>query len=484
MKKKLLLIGIDGMSPILVEKWKKILPNMSKLNLYYSNSVFPPDSIPAWISIFTGKNPAEHGVIESIDYLDIQKKEFELDHDTYRGKTFWDKLSQKGKKVCVINPFLAYPPWKVNGVMISGQVFVDGNSKSFPEKFLEKYPSPALGGIEDFPKDTTLKEFIYKTKEDSLTLKDYGIRLLKKQDWDLYFITFLTLDRIQHFLWRYMDKEDRDYPGDNEFYDEIKKMYILFDEIIGEYMINVEKDTKIMIFSDHGHGRRCQKCFNVNELLRQNGYLKTNSNSKFSPYKFIEKSKNKTLELMHKYNLTDWIIKISKFIPNKKSLQKSTYLIDKDNSLVYASDFAGTNPFGGIIINRKKIKEEGLDYKNIENEIIKLLSSFEIDGKNIVTWIKPKKEIMEGKFIGKLPDLLVQLDEDYGFNWTLFNNVVSVNPTHKKISGGHKQEGILLTNLKIDKGIGIDKYYQLILDYFDEKKNLISLQKNMRVNEK
>ncbi|MCP4761580.1 MAG: hypothetical protein GY870_07345 [archaeon] len=33
-------------------------------------SISPPDSIPAWITIFTGKSPAEHGVLDSIDYLD------------------------------------------------------------------------------------------------------------------------------------------------------------------------------------------------------------------------------------------------------------------------------------------------------------------------------------------------------------------------------------------------------------------------------
>ena len=30
-------------------------------------SVVPADSIPSWTTIYTGLNPAEHGVLESID---------------------------------------------------------------------------------------------------------------------------------------------------------------------------------------------------------------------------------------------------------------------------------------------------------------------------------------------------------------------------------------------------------------------------------
>ena len=33
-------------------------------------SIFPPDSIPAWTTIFTGRGPADHGCLDSIDYLD------------------------------------------------------------------------------------------------------------------------------------------------------------------------------------------------------------------------------------------------------------------------------------------------------------------------------------------------------------------------------------------------------------------------------
>jgi Uncharacterized conserved protein len=72
----------------------------------------------------------------------------------------------------------------------------------------------------------------------------------KKEQWDLFFISFLTLDRVKHFMWRYQDPNDPTYPGPNPFERSIKDFYVLFDTIIGEYRAIAGQDTRIM-----GHQR-------------------------------------------------------------------------------------------------------------------------------------------------------------------------------------------------------------------------------------
>lgn len=47
--------------------------------------------------IYTGLNPAEHGVLESIDYLDFKNK-VKGDYSVIQGHSFWDVLSEEGKK--------------------------------------------------------------------------------------------------------------------------------------------------------------------------------------------------------------------------------------------------------------------------------------------------------------------------------------------------------------------------------------------------
>ncbi|MBI5049490.1 MAG: alkaline phosphatase family protein [Nitrospirae bacterium] len=270
---KVVVIGIDGFDPLLLIKWKEALPNLRSMYKDISEivieSTFPPDSICAWTSIFTGENPAEHGLMESIDYLSSRKLESREDRSAhFKGKTFWDVAGDNGKDVCVINPFIAYPAWKVNGVMVSGPVFEGGDISAYPDSLLTEYDFPPLGGIVDFPDEKDLGKFINRSKDVTEQLGDVSLRIYKDRSPDLLFVTFLTLDRIKHFLWRFTDKEDAYYPGENPFTDAIKDFYLVFDGIIGRFVKSLPEDTTLLIISDHGHRRRCSKCLNLNEILR------------------------------------------------------------------------------------------------------------------------------------------------------------------------------------------------------------------------
>jgi predicted AlkP superfamily phosphohydrolase/phosphomutase len=406
-------------------------------------STFPPDSICAWASIYTGENPAEHGLIENIDYLSTKKSKDNKNRSAYlKGKTFWDIASNNGKKVCIINPFVAYPAWEVNGIMVSGPVFESGDISAYPKDILSKYDFPPLGGIVDFPKKKELDSFLKRTKDVTEQLAEVGLKIYKDQKPDLFFLTFLTLDRVKHFLWRFTDKEDINYPGETSFKNAIKDFYIIFDSIIGRFKYSLAENTTLLVISDHGHRRRCSQCLNLNEILRQKGYLVTNDNSVSGVLKkLIEKIKVFTIESLSKYGFQDWIYKIAKFIPNRKALKKSTYLINREISSVTLSNLCGTNPYGGLDV-KAGTKEE---YEKLrENVIDNLLNLNEIFNNNIIRWAKKREQIYSGKYEERLPDILFELDEEYGVGMDLFTPIITPNYTHKKISGGHKREAVLL----------------------------------------
>ncbi|HEC92574.1 MAG TPA: hypothetical protein ENI51_06260 [Candidatus Atribacteria bacterium] len=299
---KAVLIGIDGLDFFLIEKYIDSLPNFKKIKekgiLQTTWSTFPPDSICAWSSIFTGKNPAQHGLLESIDYL--SKKEYKYAKGySFVNETFWDEINKLGRKVCVINPFLAYPAWKVNGIMVSGPVFEGGETTAFPGEILQKFNFPSLGGWVDFPDEKDLEEFIKKARVNTQELAKVSLEIYKKFPSDLFFLTFLTSDRIQHFLWRFTDEEDPTFPGESPFKNSIKEFYILFDQTIGEFMKMMDEESVLIVLSDHGHKRRCVKCLNLNEFLRKRGYLflKSENMVKGETKKLIEKNENFCFEI-------------------------------------------------------------------------------------------------------------------------------------------------------------------------------------------
>lgn len=444
---KVVIIGIDGLDPLLIDRWRKSLPNFSSI---YNNlseiiieSTFPPDSICAWTSIYTGENPAQHGLIESIDYLSGRKSNNDKDRVGYfKGRTFWDIVSNSGKKVCIINPFAAYPAWKVNGIMISGPVFEGGETIAYPEEVLKKYTLPPLGGMVDFPDRYELKEFVERTERLTIELGETGLKIYKDEKPDLFFLTFLTLDRIKHFLWRYTDEEDKYYPGDNDFKNSIKEFYIIFDSIIGGFKEALAEETVLLIISDHGHRRRCTKSLNLNEILRKKGYIKIyDSGLKGRIKKYIEMAKVFTLSTLSRYNLQDWIYRIARFVPQRKALKKSSYLIDKTGSLVSISNLCGANPYGGIDIMTDNSKE----YERLREDIIKELEGINrAYGEEIIKWVKKREMVYSGVNSNKLPDILFELNENYGVGRDFFTKPITENYTHKKISGGHKREAVLL----------------------------------------
>jgi len=449
------------------------LPNIKKLSetgmANSLKSVFPPDSIPSWITCFTGKDPSHHGVLESINYLSRSDNRIKVDTSIFQGRTFWDILGESGNEVCVINPFMAYPPWAVNGVMISGPVFIDGDIQVSDPSSLEGLILPkSLGGIVDFPTRKTLNAFIKKTFSDTEEQCNLGISVINRCNPDFLFQTFLTMDRIQHFLWRFCDRDDPTYPGKNRFEDVIKDFYIFIDGIIGRFREVAGSDGKLIVISDHGHGRRCTHCFNINEYLRHRGYLKSTAEGRLiSPQLIIEKLKNRVLRFMNDCNLEDYISVVARFIPKAKNLKKGEHITHASRNLAYASDFTGTNPFGGICINKDLVK----DYEQFRTELIKELAKLEHAGSSVFRWVRRREEMFNGPFLNRYPDILFSLDAKYGINWSLHTKVFTINPTHKKISGGHNENGVFFTNIPSKnfvegQEIKMTDFFPTLLDIF------------------
>ena len=105
MNNKVLMIGIDSMDSVLLSEFEDEMPNLRKLKEAGADinfeGVYPPDSPTSWASIYTGLNPAKHGVVFFMDPLEKTGKliKEELDNSTVKGRTFWDLAGKFGKKV-------------------------------------------------------------------------------------------------------------------------------------------------------------------------------------------------------------------------------------------------------------------------------------------------------------------------------------------------------------------------------------------------
>jgi predicted AlkP superfamily phosphohydrolase/phosphomutase len=91
---------------------------------------------------------------------------------------------------------------------------------------------------------------------------------------DVTVCVFDTPDRIQHMFWHYREPDHPAAPGrqDPAFSQEIERMVMAMDELVGEVRARLAEDTLLIVLSDHGF-TGFQRGVNLNSWLHQQGYL-------------------------------------------------------------------------------------------------------------------------------------------------------------------------------------------------------------------
>ena len=447
-KKKTIMVILDGLDYEYIEKNLKQFPFYKKLyenkKLCPLESVVPADSIPSWTTIYTGLNPAEHGVLESIDYLDFKNK-IKGDYSVIQGHSFWDVLSKEGKKVFIFNPFMAYPAWDVNGLMICGPVFEGGGVSTNRPDLVDMKSMPSIGGMVDHPTDKEMSRFFQETME--LSQKQFDT--FQKDVYDFAFLGVTTPDRMQHFLWRYTDPGDRTYPGKNKLQNAILEMYQLMEKNVKRLMEEYDKNYNVVVISDHGHGRRCEKTFYINQWLISQGMIKDKGKKK----RTIEYAKNSMLKILATFFIVEAGTKFFKQFKLAHKVKNADYVFSDKKQKIYAPKFDGCNPFGGIMVTRSEFASVE-EYEAMRQKIIDGLLLLKDHDQSVMIWVKRREEIYEGEKVENYPDIVYRMRPEYGVDRGLYGKkLFGINAMHEVLSGGHKFLGVIMGNREDTKNV-------------------------------
>ena len=103
--------------------------------------------------------------------------------------------------------------------------------------------------------------------------------LLKHQDEDFLFVYFGTVDQGCHMLWHFMDREHPGYVQDDVLKDGIPKLYEMLDGRLGRVREALNKDTTLIVMSDHGFAPFYWEV-NLNTWLLEQGFVTLKDPSK------------------------------------------------------------------------------------------------------------------------------------------------------------------------------------------------------------
>lgn len=276
MKNKLIFIGLDGadwkiLFPLIKDGYLKALGELLEDGVYGTLEAIPPITLPSWTSILTGRNPGWHGIF---DQVIKHKGSFVPALSRFRKvATIWEKASKLGLEIININDPITYPaPSKINGIFLTG-FLTPPKMENFiyPRALREEINRVTHGYWADVPAG-----FYYALKngEYSLAYKiaevfvkkigNLALYLGKNYQWDLFFVFFTAIDRLQHFF----------LGGKNEKY--VRSLYIAVDNYIKKILNRLyDSDTYLVIASDHGFDR-LTRVIMINNVLFKLGLIPFN----------------------------------------------------------------------------------------------------------------------------------------------------------------------------------------------------------------
>jgi predicted AlkP superfamily phosphohydrolase/phosphomutase len=278
--RKVLIIGLDAVPLELIQEFSNDLPNIIALmdkSIYGKlESCHPPITIPAWAVMVTGKDPGTLGIYgfrhrKKGSYTEM----WIANSHSIKERALWNFPAMQEKKVCLAGVPPAYPPLRVNGLMISCFITPDKTKEwTYPQSLKMEVEKIAPDYIFDVEFRTDEKEKlvsqIYQMTEQRFRIVKY---LMEHKPWDLFMFVEMGPDRIHHGFWKFFDKEHHHYQSGNRYENVIRDYYRYLDKKIGELIQLVGKDTVVIIVSDHGT-KRMKGAFCINEWLVEKGYLK------------------------------------------------------------------------------------------------------------------------------------------------------------------------------------------------------------------
>ena len=460
---KVVVIGLDGATFDVIQPLIKSgkLPNLARImqnGVYgYLRSTIHPITPQAWTSFMTGKNAGKHGIL---DFTSRKKDSYEIQFinaSLRKADTIFSILSKAGKQVGAIAIPFTFPPEKVNGFMLSGMdapgedsrsVYPDSIYDEIKRKFGHYYihlASPVGRKIDQskFWNDIKMED------ENRTLISKY---LMRKYPCDLFMTVYNNTDRVAH---QHLDEAVLDMIQNNHRVNDddlLIKTYINSDIQVGSLLSEIDKNTSVIIMSDHGSGP-IRRVFFLNGWLEENNFLA-----------YRKKGERKLLSAMHQARFL-----AKRFLPRRaKNFIKSrmTGFRDKIDSTLSFSEIDweqtkayGFGMYGNIYINLKGREPKGIvtpgkEFDNLCNQIIENLCQLRDPdtGEKIIEKVYRNNELYSGPYLEDTPDLLIGW-KDYSYytsvtlgkeSGSIFGPHMNIDCSEYKHVGTHRLNGIFM----------------------------------------
>ena len=461
--KRVLIIGLDGVPFSLIEEWAKAghLPTFARLMSQgvagELASTMPPTSGPSWTSFSTGKNPGKTGIYDFL-YRRPGTYVFPPVNTSVRsGKSLWRLLSERGKRVAVVNLPISYPVEPVNGVLVSGWMTpYFATDYTWPPELGDEIRRE-VGDYRIYPAETFTergKRRFFEACDELLDLLTRtNLYLMNRQPWDLFMTVYFDTDRILHQLWHYLDPGHpwRRHRGE-DLSEPVIRYFRRLDADIARLVTAAGEDCRVVVMSDHGMGR-ASRFVVLNNLLLETGFIAL-ARDPWTRVKTAAFRSGLTLRNVHRVVDRLGLAKHAEYknVYSFDSLLKKLFLSFDNVDWGRTRAYSFGRHYGSVFLNVRGreplgIVAPGEEYERVREELADAMLSY-VDpelGRPIVSRCIKREEVYHGERFEEAPDLIL-LPEDpsdifYGLSDFGSNRVWDAT---YRYSGMHRDAGLMI----------------------------------------
>lgn len=370
-----------------------------------------PISASAWVTMFTGEAVGTHGVI---DCVEVDARNYHaaaprlVDSRSYRDRTIFSVLSAHGRRVASLYLPMTYPPWPVDGIMVSGFPLPDERRPpTWPPDLAERIEPLASERIAFLRYGDTSRIEAYLADHLDRIVR-LALDTVRDRQYDAVFACLAVPDLAHHYFWR---------PDDPEALERIYRVYERVDAAIGEIVAATSADDHVVLFSDHGGCPAPRRAFAVNRWLADRGWLVPRGGRGAAA---AVDSTNRAVRWARRHRLNQ---RLGGLLPLRLRDRVSAFaqndaFVDWSHTRAYGMSFF--YPLCGISVNLRGRQAQGIVSPGPEQDAVlaevreglQELRDPET-GTRVCRRVVAGGEWFDGPAHERFPDLVAELDHDY-----------------------------------------------------------------------
>jgi len=463
-RRRVLVVGLDAATFDLVLPWVNagLLPTFARLLAEGARaplrSTLPALTPPGWTSAATGRNPGKHNVFNFYKTTAGGLGRAPVTLADLRSPRVWDIAAQHARRSCVLHMPLTYPPRADVGVMISGIMTPKGAEDfvapaALKDTLAARIPGYRLEVDESVLRRGDLESFRRDAFDLQRVQTEEALHLLEHEDWDLFWVMFHTLDKLQHFFWRYMDREHPAHPGPGPFEHVIRDFHVALDRALASLLEHVPPGTAVVVLSDHGSAP-LHRYFCVMNWLAATGFLTLRPEGAAQRgLAAVGVDARAMVRRMKRLGL-GWMPRLvprglKQAVPQAlTSFAKVAHRIDWSRTRAYCPSAPGS----GLFVNLRGREPDGIvapgrEYEAVVEELRERLLAYRdpATGEPVVRAVHRRDEVYRGPCRDEGPDLLVETARTVCMVEGLGRaTLLPAGAGPEERTGNHARDGILL----------------------------------------